>query len=180
MVETTMVTPVAVNLTPRDIKEGALTTGKKVGESAGGLQDVFAMQDLIQALGNPEDMPLEHFFAPHIYLRQITMRAGLLVVGKMHKTRHLNIITHGDVSVMTKSGPIRMTVKDKPIVFVSDPGVKKVLYTHEDTVWMTPHVTDSTDLKELEKELIVPEEDIRDVEGNLLLDEDTIKKLVGE
>ena len=45
-----------------------------------------------------EDFPVVHHFAPGVYARELTMAAGLIVLGKIHKTRHLNIITKGKVS----------------------------------------------------------------------------------
>jgi hypothetical protein len=36
------------------------------------------------------------------------------------------------------------------------PGTKRVAYFHEDSTCMTIHPTESTDLEEIEKEVIVP------------------------
>jgi len=144
------------------------------------LDEVFKMQDIIFACGEPEEMPLRHFFSPGLYLREITMRADLLVVGKMHATTHFNIITKGDVTVLTDNGPLRITITDHPYVFVSQAGTKKVLYCHEDTVWMTTHITDSTDLAEIERQVIIPEEALRDESGKILLDDDSLKALLGD
>jgi hypothetical protein len=147
---------------------------------AASLDEVFKMQDIITAFGEPEEMPLRHFFSPGLYLREITMRADLLVVGKMHATTHFNIITKGDVTVLTDNGPLRITVTDHPYIFVSKAGTKKVLYCHEDTVWMTTHLTDLTDIAEIEKQVIIPEEALRDESGNILLDEESLKLLLGD
>lgn len=144
------------------------------------LDEIFKMQDIIFACGEPEEMPLRHFFSPGLYLREITMRADLLVVGKMHATTHFNIITKGDVTVLTDNGPLRITITDHPYIFVSQAGTKKVLYCHEDTVWMTTHITDSTDLAEIERQVIIPEESLRDESGKILLDDDSLKALLGD
>src|SRR5574337_812561 len=144
---------------------------------AASLDEIFKMQDILIASGQGEDMPLRHFFAPHIYLREITMRKDLLVIGKMHATEHLNIITHGDVTVLMEDGPHRITITDHPYIFVSKAGVKKALYCHEDTVWLTPHVTESTNLDEIEKQVIIPESLLRNEAGNMLLDDEHLSKL---
>jgi hypothetical protein len=39
-------------------------------------------------------------------------------------------------------------------VIKSKPGIKRVGYAHEDTVWITVHPTDETDLDKLEENLI--------------------------
>lgn len=45
-----------------------------------------------------------------------------------------------------------------PHTFVSKPGVQKVLYIHEDTVWKTIHPTQERDLDTLETLLIEPDD----------------------
>lgn len=149
------------------------------GKPCESLDQIFRMQDIMEASGAAEEMPVQHFFAPHVYLRQITMRAGLLVIGKMHKTCHFNIIIAGDVSIKTPSGIERVTIQKYPCIFVSEPGVKKVLYCHEDTIWATVHPTDTTDMEELELELVVPESDLRDDRGELLMSDEQLQKLLG-
>lgn len=162
------------------VSKSEQSLSEKCGGLAAPLSEVFAIQDILEKYFLPADMPVTHHFAPGLYLREIYMKAGTRVVGKMHKTTHLNIITKGDVSVMTRFGKHRITVTDKPIVFLSQPGVKKVLYIHEDTVWMTPHVTEETDLERLEEELIVPESELRDDDGNLLMGDRQLDLFAGE
>jgi hypothetical protein len=45
---------------------------------------------------------------------------------------------------------------------------------------MTTHLTDSTDIAEIEKQVIIPEEALRDESGNILLDEESLKLLLGD
>jgi len=140
------------------------------------LAKIFAMQDLIgDAPAVP--MPVRQHFGPHVYIREIFMPAGTLVVGKMHRTEHFNILTQGVVRLINPDDTISEVRAGD--VFISKPGVKKVLYIVEDTRWLTVHPTDTVDTKELEAELIVPEEEIRDDKGNLLVDEATVKRLLG-
>lgn len=102
------------------------------------------------------ECPLKHHFAPHVYIREIFMPAGSVVIGKIHKTEHFNIIQQGSVTLMNEDGS-RETLT-APITFVSKPGVQKVLYIHEDTVWSTVHLTENRDLDSLEAELIEPDD----------------------
>jgi hypothetical protein len=41
---------------------------------------------------------------------------------------------------------------EAPASFISEPGTKRVVFTHEDAIWTTihPNPTDETDLKKLE------------------------------
>lgn len=102
------------------------------------------------------ECPLKHHFAPHVYIREIFMPAGAIVIGKIHKTEHFNIIQKGCVTLMNEDGT-RETLTG-PVTFVSKPGVQKVLYIHDDTVWSTVHLTENRDLESLEAELIEPED----------------------
>jgi hypothetical protein len=100
------------------------------------------------------ECPLTHRFAPGVYLREIFMPAGLIVIGKIHKTEHFNLIDQGMVSIIHDDG--RTEVLRAPYTFVSKPGVQKVLYIHEDCIWRTIHVTEERDLDKLEAQLVEP------------------------
>jgi hypothetical protein len=101
------------------------------------------------------ECPLKHYFAPGTYIREIFMPAGAVVVGKIHKTEHFNIIQRGAVSLIGADGTTQFL--RGPVTFVSKAGVQKVLYIHEDTVWSTVHLTDERDLDRLEAQLIEPD-----------------------
>lgn len=98
--------------------------------------------------------PVTHHFAPGIYLREIFMPAGAVVIGKIHKTEHLNILVKGACYLIHDD--FSCEELRAPMTFVSKPGVQKVLYILEDMIWMTPHVTGETDLVKLEADLIEP------------------------
>lgn len=100
--------------------------------------------------------PLKHVFAPggdckHVYAREILLPAGLTIVGKIHKHAHLNMLMKGRVSVFTEKGREDFT---GPLTMVSQAGTKRAVYAHEDTIWVTVHLTNSTDLDEIEAEII--------------------------
>lgn len=97
------------------------------------------------------DCPLTHHFAPGAYGREILLPKGVLVIGKIHKHAHLNLVMKGKVTVGTEDGVRHI---EGPLVFVSKPGTKRVVYAHEDTIWVTVHLTDSQDLDEIEDQII--------------------------
>lgn len=97
------------------------------------------------------DCPVLHHFAPGVYCRQIFIPKNSMIVGKIHKHSHLNMIMQGKVSVATEEGVKRY---EAPMVMVSKAGTKRVVYTHEDTIWATVHLTDSTDIVQIEDEII--------------------------
>lgn len=97
---------------------------------------------------------LRTFFAPGIYLREITMPAGALILGHEHTTEHLNIVASGAAVVVIRDRVERMVA---PYVVMSGPGVRKVLLVLEDCVWYTVHANpeDERDEAALESRLIV-------------------------
>lgn len=101
------------------------------------------------------DCPLKHHFAPGVYIREIFMPAGAIVIGKIHKTEHFNIIQQGRLLIFSEGGSREL---EAPTTFVSKPFIQKVLYILEDTVWSTVHLTQERDLEALERELIEPDE----------------------
>lgn len=57
---------------------------------------------------------------------------------------------------------------------VSEAGTKRAVHAHTDTIWTTIHLTDKTDLAEIEKELIA--ETYEEYE-NFLLEGENMKKI---
>jgi len=107
-------------------------------------QKIMAIQKACQALPDGERMdespPLKHWLAPGIYAREIHLPAGTVVVGKIHRHKHFNIISQGSITCYTES-------------FISEVGTKRVVHTHEDAIWTTihPNPTNETDIKKLEE-----------------------------
>lgn len=95
--------------------------------------------------------PIEHIFADGLYIRKMTAPKGMLNISKLHKTTHPYFILSGSVSVITETGVVKI---DAPYTGITRAGTKRVVYFHEDTVWITVHPTKETDLKKIEKELI--------------------------
>lgn len=111
------------------------------------------LYELQAAAGSlPEaECPLQHVFAPGAYARTMRIPAGTVIVGKIHKHAHLNILSQGRVSVMTEDGLENL---EGPLTMVSPPGTKRAVYAHTDAVWTTIHLTDETDLEKIEEHVI--------------------------
>jgi hypothetical protein len=111
----------------------------------------------------PDDSPLKHYFSPIdekygccAYAREILLRKGSLVIGKIHRHQHLNIISKGKVTVFTEFGKKEL---EGPCTFVSEIGLKRAVYAHEDTIWTTIHLTAYAGEENLDKivdEVIAP------------------------
>lgn len=105
------------------------------------------------AIDNADDLPLEHLFIPGGYARKLTITAGTLLVGKIHRFPCFNAVLTGDITVLTEDGVKRIQA---PAFFRSEAGVKRVGLAHSDTVWITVHPSNETDLEKLEAEIIAP------------------------
>lgn len=101
-----------------------------------------------------ESCTLTHTFSNGLYVRQIFLPAGSFIIGKIHKKSHMNIISSGRCIVRTeKFGSVIYDATDKPITFESEKGPKRVLWVEEDTYWTTLHVTECTNVANVEKEI---------------------------
>lgn len=98
-----------------------------------------AMREMPQA-----HCPVHHYFAGGIYAREMTLSAGVVVTGAVHKTEHLCTISQGKLRVLVDAQVREMRA---PCTFVSKPGAQRVGYALETTVWTTYHqVGDERDL----------------------------------
>lgn len=102
----------------------------------------------IEKAGGGVDAPVTHRFSKGVYAREMFIPKGAFVVGKIHKYQNLNILSKGDLSVLSVDGIMRVKA---PFAVVSDPGVKRAVYAHEDCIWTTIHGTDETDVDKIEE-----------------------------
>jgi len=121
-------------------------------------QKILQLEQRINALDDSrkitaDDCPLVHHFAPGMYGREIHIPQGSLIVGKIHKHAHLNMLLQGRVTVFTESGIEEIVA---PKVMVSQAGTKRALYAHEDLIWVTVHLNadDGQDLDVIEDYVI--------------------------
>ncbi len=101
--------------------------------------------------GKDDSLPLKHKFAEGMYVRELFIPKGMLIVGKIHKKSNPVFIMSGDISIFSEEGSKRFM---GPQYLISQPGAKRVGYAHEDTVWVEVFATHETDLVKLEEELI--------------------------
>lgn len=116
---------------------------------------VFALEAAMLREHESIDLPVKHWFAPGVYARELFIPKGTVLTGKIHKHPQLNIMSGGEMSVLTDEGIVRVKA---PFTILSPAGTKRVAYAHEDTVWTTIHGTNETDLDELEAQLIAQDE----------------------
>lgn len=109
-----------------------------LGNRAPSMKEIQDFQEAASKLPQV-DFPVRHHYSENVYVREFHMPAGHFVIGKKHKTRHLNILTHGSCSVWTPAGYHQLNAINGPVTFESMAHVKKVVLAHTDIVWMTVH-----------------------------------------
>jgi hypothetical protein len=102
--------------------------------------------------GDTTNCPLKHSFAPGVYVREIFIPKDTIVVGKIHKHEHPNFLMSGKVEVFTEGEGLR--ILEAPLSMISKAGTKRVVRAIEDTVWITVHATEETDLGKIEEYVI--------------------------
>lgn len=101
------------------------------------------------------ELQTEHYFSGGMYCRKLTRPAGTVIVGKVHKEPHFFLCASGEIIAWSETGMRRLLPGD---VIESKPGTKRVTFAVKDSVGITIHKTDKTDLDEIEAELIEPDE----------------------
>lgn len=125
----------------------------------GGVEAAFARRSAIIRLGEgmlaaPEaqvEIPTVHYHAEGVYAREVFISAGTALVGKIHKTEHINVVSMGKIVVVTEEG---RKIISAPFTFVAPPGTMRAGFALQDTVWTTFHPASTRDLVQLEDELI--------------------------
>ena len=92
-----------------------------------------------------------HRFTDGIYAREITIPEGVCLVGARHKTRHFFIVSQGECII---NDGYNITTLEAPYMGITEPGTKRAITALYDTVFTTFHVTDKTDVDEIEADII--------------------------
>jgi hypothetical protein len=124
-------------------------------------ESIVKLEATMKAMPAERQIHIEpkHYFANGLYMREIFIPKGVTLTGKIHKTEHLCVLSQGEVSVYTDEGMRRLKAST---VVKSSPGTKRVLYAHEDSVWINCHLNESnaTDLDKIEAHYVA--ENFRD------------------
>jgi len=135
-----------------DINEVSINSREKILQ----LQNLLANNaDEVNIVTHQDSklFPLKHTFADGIYVRQMSMGAGTLVIGAIHKHLHVWFLLTGNITVSTED-----TTEDyvAPCYVVSTPGTKRVIYANEDSIFVNIHKNPSNtqNIEQLEKDIV--------------------------
>ena len=102
---------------------------------------------------NSDALSIKHYFMDGVYVREMFMKKDSAVIGAIHKHLHMCFLLQGKVTVANEEETIDHIA---PCFIVSTPGIKRVLYAHEDSIWYNTHKNPSNteDVDQLEKEIV--------------------------
>mgnify|MGYP003340168651 FL=1 len=124
------------------------------------------------------ELQTEHYFVPGMYCRRVFRPAGTLIVGKIHKKPHFFLCVKGEIIAWTENGMRKLQAGD---IVECQPGTKRVTLATQDSIGVTIHKTEETDLDKIELELVEPDETaLFDSSNKLKQIVADIKKLEGE
>ena len=95
--------------------------------------------------------PLKHTFADGLYIREIFMPKGQIISTGIHKKEHPYFVLKGDISVLTDKGVERIKA---PYNGITKPGTKRLIYMHEDSIWITVHATDKSTVEDVLNDVV--------------------------
>lgn len=104
-----------------------------------------------------EDNPgchMEHHFVPGLYAREMHLPQGMVNVSETHLSEHLFVVSLGHVMVYQEKEE-RWVEIQAPYTGVTKPGARRFVIALADTIWTTFHVTDKTDIAEIEREILL-------------------------
>jgi hypothetical protein len=104
----------------------------------------------------------KHHFGPNIYIKEVTMPAGSLIIGKHHRMEHMCNMMSGRMIVVDSDGNRSELIA--PMTFMAKPG-RKVAYIIETVVFQNIYSTSETDIEKLENMLVDNSKDLLE-EGN--------------
>lgn len=102
---------------------------------------------------DPDDFPTFHHFSDGVYVREFHMKAGEMVIGKIHRHNHMAMLIKGRAKVVSEFGN---DIFEAPHIWESKATIKRAVLALEDCIFVTIHPTDETDLEKIEDEVIAP------------------------
>ena len=100
----------------------------------------------------PAHCPVKHRFTDGMYIREVFLPAGTLATSMIHLTNHPFVVLKGKLKIYDGGDNIKTI--EAPYTGVTQANTRRLLYIEEDTIFITFHATDKTDIKEIENEIL--------------------------
>ncbi len=99
------------------------------------------------------DVPIKNQFADQLYIRQMDLKKGHVIIGAVHNHHHVWFLLTGRVYIIEGEEKIEHIA---PCYTISKPGAQRVIYAVEDSIFVNVHKNPSNtqNIKELESEIV--------------------------
>jgi hypothetical protein len=124
------------------------------GDNLNTREKIFALEAIMKEQEQIE-LKVIHHFSYGVYARELHIPAGVMLVGEIHKFENLNILSQGDMTVVTDDGSKRVSA---PFTVISPPGTKRAAIAHTYCIWTTIHGTFDRDLDKIKAFFIAKDE----------------------
>ena len=130
-------------------KEGRLINTAFIDKVENLERTMLSMDSPLIAKGNSDMFPLKHSFSEGVYIREMFMQKGGLVIGKMYKISHTWFLLSGELEIATDEGAQHYIA---PCYVNAPEGTKRVLHALQDSVFVNvyPNPDNITNIEELE------------------------------
>lgn len=99
-----------------------------------------------------DDYLVDNVIADGVLARTVLMPKGDIVIGEKHKEETINILIRGELKVWVNGEVLHIKA---PYMVKSKANTRKIAYIIEDTVWTSIHRVTSTNLDDIEDEVII-------------------------
>jgi quercetin dioxygenase-like cupin family protein len=112
--------------------------------------EMLASNDPLIVKGNSDSFPLTHSFSEGVYIREMSMLEGGIVIGKIHNKSHTWFLMKGKLKIANEDGVVTYSA---PTYVNAKSGAKRVIIALEDSVFVNihPNPDNIRDIEELEK-----------------------------
>ncbi len=114
-------------------------------------QQLLNSEDSLVVKGNSDAFPLTHSFSDGVYIREMSMLKGGMVIGKIHNRSHTWFLMKGKLKIANEDGVVTYSA---PTYVNAKSGAKRVIIALEDSVFVNVHpnpdnIRDTNKLEEI-------------------------------
>ena len=131
-------------------------TRKEIIDIEKALINIADNKNIIADSGNivyHDKFKYKHTFADGVYIRQMTVEKGEIIMGAIHKHLHVWFLLSGHITVLTENS---LEEYKAPCTVLSTPGIKRIIYGNEESIFTNVHKNPSNteNIKALEKQIV--------------------------
>ena len=127
---------------------------KRLPKEAQDRHDIIDDLEKEMALVEQIECPTEDIFTPGLYTRVIKLPKGTVLTSEIHKFEHPFFILDGVVEVINiETG--EKVLYSAPFLGITMPYTRRLLNVIEETIWVTCHVTNETNVEKIGKKILV-------------------------